>query len=136
MVRGRSVHLRKYVAPDLFLKFTANPKWPAITENLRTSEQTTGRPDFLARVFNLKLKSFMDDPTVHGALGKSIAQVYTIEFEKRRLPQAHILIVLQADNKFSTSEHIDEFVRAEIPSSIENPRLHEIVTKCLMHMAL
>ncbi|GBM81350.1 hypothetical protein AVEN_50810-1 [Araneus ventricosus] len=38
-----------------------------------------------------------------------------------------------ADNKFSTSEHIDKFVRAEIPSSIENPRLHEIVTKCLMH---
>ncbi|GBM01433.1 hypothetical protein AVEN_236247-1 [Araneus ventricosus] len=75
----------------------------------------------------------MDDPTVHGALGKSIAQVYTIEFQKRGLPQAHILIVLRAANKFSTSEHIDKFVRADIPSSIENLRLHEIVTKCLMH---
>ncbi|GBM84213.1 hypothetical protein AVEN_94417-1 [Araneus ventricosus] len=75
----------------------------------------------------------MDDPTVHSALGKSIAQVYTIEFQKRGLPHAQILIVLRADDKFSTSEHIDKFVRAEIPSSIENLRLHEIVTKCLMH---
>ncbi|GBN12293.1 hypothetical protein AVEN_199463-1 [Araneus ventricosus] len=50
-----------------------------------------------------------------------------IKLEK---PQMH-----KADNEFSTSEHIDKFVRAEIPSSIENPRLHEIVTKCLMHMA-
>ncbi|GBO29827.1 hypothetical protein AVEN_154668-1 [Araneus ventricosus] len=125
--------IAKYGATDLFITFTANPNWPEITENLRPSEHTTDSPDLLARVFNLKLKSLMDDPTVHGALGKSIAQVYTIEFQKRRLPHAHILIVLRAADKFSTSEHIDKFVRAEIPSSIENLRLNEIVTKCLMH---
>ncbi|GBN87292.1 hypothetical protein AVEN_145953-1 [Araneus ventricosus] len=123
----------KYDAPDLFITFTANPKWPEIMENLRPSEHTTNRPDLLARVFNLKLISLMADPTVHGALGKSVAQVYTIEFQKRGMPHAHILIVLRAADKFSTSEQIDKFVRAEIPSSIENLRLHEIVTKCLMH---
>ncbi|GBN23043.1 hypothetical protein AVEN_125439-1 [Araneus ventricosus] len=68
----------------------------------------------------------MDDLTVHGVLGKSIAHVYTMAFQKRGLPHAHILIVLRADDKFSTSEHIHRFVCAEIPSSIENPRLHEI----------
>ncbi|GBO34030.1 hypothetical protein AVEN_263273-1 [Araneus ventricosus] len=46
----------KYVAPDLFITFTANPEWPEITENLRPSEHTTDRPDLLVRVFNLKLK--------------------------------------------------------------------------------
>ncbi|GBL91636.1 hypothetical protein AVEN_23681-1 [Araneus ventricosus] len=75
----------------------------------------------------------MDDPTVHGAFGQSIAQVYTIELQKRGLPHAPILIVLRAADKFSTSEHMDKFVRAEILSSIENLRLHEIVTKCLMY---
>ncbi|GBN64593.1 hypothetical protein AVEN_156439-1 [Araneus ventricosus] len=75
----------------------------------------------------------MDEPTVYGALGKSIAQVYTIEFQKSGLSHAHILIVLRAADKFSTSEQTDKFVRAEIPSSIENLRLHGIVTKCLMH---
>ncbi|GBM29463.1 hypothetical protein AVEN_255847-1 [Araneus ventricosus] len=119
----------KYDAPDLFITFTANPKWPETTQNLRPSEHTTDRPDLLARVFNLKLKSLMDDPTVHGALGKSIAQMCTIEFQKRGLPHAHILIVLR--DKFSTFEHIDKFVRTEILSSIENLGQHEIVTKCL-----
>ncbi|GBO29327.1 hypothetical protein AVEN_184183-1 [Araneus ventricosus] len=123
----------KYGALDLFITFTANPKWPEITENLRPSEQTTDHPDLLARVLNLKLKSLIDDLTVHGAVVKSIAHVYTIEFEKRVLPHTHILIVLRADYKFSTSERKDKFVFAEIPSSIENLRLHEIVTKCLMH---
>ncbi|GBO36157.1 hypothetical protein AVEN_234052-1 [Araneus ventricosus] len=122
-----------YGAPDLFVTFTANPKWPEITENLRPSEHTTDRPHLLARVFKLKLKSLTDDPTVHGALGKSIAQVCAIEFQKRGLPYAHILIVLRAADKFSTSEHIDKFVHADIPSSIENLRLHEIVKTCLMH---
>ncbi|GBM67958.1 hypothetical protein AVEN_150008-1 [Araneus ventricosus] len=93
----------------------------------------THRPDLLVRVSNLKLKSLMDDLTVHGVLGKSIAHVYTIEFQKSGLPHVHILVVLRADEMCSTSEHIDKFVCAEIPSSIENPRLHEIVTKCLMH---
>ncbi|GBM13516.1 hypothetical protein AVEN_82787-1 [Araneus ventricosus] len=123
----------KYGAPNLFITFTANPKWPEIMEHLRPSEHTTDRPDLLVRVFNLKLKSLMDDLTAHDILGKSIAHVYTIEFQKCGLPHTHILIVLRADDKFSTSEHIDKFVCAEIPSSIENPRLHEIVTKCLMH---
>ncbi|GBN62973.1 hypothetical protein AVEN_210286-1 [Araneus ventricosus] len=98
-----------------------------------TTKHTTDCPDLLACVFNLKLKSLMDDLTVHGALGKSIAHVNTIEFQKRGLPNAHILIILRTDDKFSTSEHIDKFVRAEIPSSTENPRLHEIVKKCLIH---
>ncbi|GBM31854.1 hypothetical protein AVEN_56947-1 [Araneus ventricosus] len=65
----------KYGASYLFITFTANPKWPEITENLRPSEHTTGLPDLLARVYNLKLKSLMDDLTVHGALGKSISHV-------------------------------------------------------------
>ncbi|GBN55570.1 hypothetical protein AVEN_94499-1 [Araneus ventricosus] len=123
----------RYGAPDLFITFTANPKWPEITENLRPSEHTTDRPDLLARVFNLKLKSLMDNPTVHGSFGKSIAQVYTKEFQMRRLSDAHILIVLRAADKFSTSQLIDKFVRAEITLWIENLRLHEIVTKCLMY---
>ncbi|GBN64274.1 hypothetical protein AVEN_9259-1 [Araneus ventricosus] len=97
----------EYDAPNLFITFMANPKWPEIMENLRPSEHTTDHPDLLARVFNLKLKSLMDDRTVHGAFGNSIAQVYTIGFQKRVLPHAHILMVLRAADKFSTSEHID-----------------------------
>ncbi|GBL73241.1 hypothetical protein AVEN_159296-1 [Araneus ventricosus] len=65
----------KYSAPDLFITLTPNPKWPEITEILRPSEQTSDRPDLLTRVFNLKLKSLMDDLIDHAASGKSIAHV-------------------------------------------------------------
>ncbi|GBM97192.1 hypothetical protein AVEN_153497-1 [Araneus ventricosus] len=115
----------KYGAPDLFITVTANSYGQKC---VRPSKHTTEHPDLLVRVFNLKFQSLMDDLTVHGVLGKSIAHVYTVEFQKSGLPHAHILIVLRADDKFSTSEHIDQFVRAEIPSSIENPRLYEILT--------
>src|SRR5258705_15894 len=120
-------------APDLFITFTANPSWPEITQNLRRGEHPYDRPDLVARVFKLKLQSLMEDVTVHGILGQSTAHVYTIEFQTRGLPHAHILIVLRAEDKFSNTERIDQFVCAEIPSTNTNPRLHEIVTRCMMH---
>jgi hypothetical protein len=123
----------KHGAPDLFITFTANPKWQEITDNLQLGEQASDRPDLVARVFKLKLKSLMQDLTVHGILGKGTAFVYTIEFQKRGLPHAHILITLRAEDKFTSSEQIDLIVFAEIPDAAVNPRLHEIVTRCMMH---
>lgn len=123
----------KWGAPDLFITFTANPSWTEITENLNTWDQPSDRPDLVARVFKLKLKSLLDDVTHHGIFGKSIPHVYTIEFQKRGLPHAHILVTLQADDKFQTADRIDQHVRAEIPDPVENPRLHAIVVRCMLH---
>ncbi len=120
-------------APDLFITFTANPSWPEITDNFRPGEQTTDRPDLVARVFKIKLDSLIDDLTKHAVFGRSEAHVYTIEFQKRGLPNAHILVTLRPEDKFSTAEQIDKYVCAEIPSRASNPRLREIVTRCMMH---
>lgn len=60
----------KHGAPDLFITFTANPKWLEITENLQRGEQACDRPDLVARVFKLKLKSLIQDLTVQWRLGK------------------------------------------------------------------
>src|SRR5258705_9259024 len=62
-------------APDLFITFTANPSWPEITDNFRTGEQTTDRPDLVARVFKIKLDSLIDDLTKHAVFGRSDAHV-------------------------------------------------------------
>ncbi|XP_021953572.1 uncharacterized protein LOC110850450 [Folsomia candida] len=123
----------KWGAHDLFITFTANPTWPEIVENLNSWEQVSDRPDLVARIFKIKLKALLDDVTVHGIFGKSIAHAYTIEFQKRGLPHAHILVTLQSEAKFTCGEHIDQFVRAEIPDPIENPRLHQIVSRCMLH---
>lgn len=122
----------KHGPPDLFITFTANPTWPEIVNNLRQDEITSDRPDLVARVFKLKLNVLMDDLTKVGVFGKAKAFVYTIEFQKRGLPHAHILITLRNEDKFTTAERIDQFICAEIPST-ESPRLREIVLKCMMH---
>ena len=100
---------------------------------MRPAEQAADRPDLVARVFNLKLKSLIEDLTVHGVLGKASAWVYSIEFQKRALPHAHILLTLQTEDKFTTTEWIDLLVSAEIPNKTDNPRLYDIITKVMMH---
>ena len=123
----------KHGSPDLFITFTANPKWQEIKDNLQPGEQASDRPDLVSRVFKLKLKSLMQDLTVHGILGQSTAFVYTIEFQKRGLPHSHILVTLRAEDRFTSTERIDQIVSAEIPDSTENPRLREIVIRCMLH---
>lgn len=123
----------KFGAPDLFITFTSNPTWTEITENLAQGETSSDRPDLVARVFKIKLDSLINDITVQGTFGKCLAYVYTIEFQKRGLPHAHIMVTLQQDHKFTTAEKIDSLVSAEIPSSETNPQLREIVIKNMMH---
>lgn len=86
--------VRRFGKPDLFITFTCNPKWPDIERNLLSGQTSTDRPDLVARVFHLKLKELLKDITVKNVFGKVIAVVYTIEFQKRGLPHAHILLIL------------------------------------------
>ena len=106
----------KHGAPDLFVTFTANPSWPEITSNLRPGEQTSDRPDLVARVFKLKLDSLNKDINAAGIFGETKAFVYNIEFQKRGLPHAHILVTLKEEFKFTTAERIDQFICAKITS--------------------
>ncbi|XP_075654823.1 uncharacterized protein LOC142624994 [Castanea sativa] len=55
--------------------------------------------------------------------------VYTIEFQKRGLPHAHILVFLHPDDK----EDIDSIISAEIPDSLEDSIGHEAVKQFMMH---
>ena len=52
----------------------------------------------------------------------------TIEFQKRGLPHAHILLIMDKEHKLITPVIIDNIVSAEIPDRNENPLLHQIVT--------
>ena len=61
-----------------------------------------------------------------------MAHCYTIEFKKRGLPHAHILIILEQDAKIDPND-IDKVVWAEIPDVDTEPVLHEIVLRCMIH---
>ncbi|UYV75635.1 hypothetical protein LAZ67_13000809 [Cordylochernes scorpioides] len=91
----------KYEKPDLFVTMTCNPKWKEITGNLEPWQKAEHRPDLVARAFNLKLKELLKE-IKSGLFGKLTAMVHVIEFQKRGLPHAHILIKLAAEAKFNT----------------------------------
>ncbi|XP_065322969.1 uncharacterized protein LOC135930111 [Gordionus sp. m RMFG-2023] len=123
----------KFGKPDLFITFTCNPNWREIKENLYKGQNPSHRPDLLARVFHLKLSELLHDIIKKDFFGKCSAYVYTIEFQKRGLPHAHLLIILSENNKIETTECIDNFVRAEIPDKNIEPRLYDIVTRFMIH---
>lgn len=59
--------------------------------------------------------------------------MYTIEFQKRGLPHAHIIVFLHRDDKFPEAADIDEVISAEIPDQAKHPGLHEIVKQHMIH---
>ena len=81
--------VRKYGKPDLFITFTCNPKWEDISSALLLNQ----------KVFRMKLRELLNDICVKHVLGRPLAHVYTIEFQKRGLPHAHILIILSDQDK-------------------------------------
>ena len=63
------------------------------SSNLLFGQKPQDQPDIIARVFQHKLKSLMEDIKKNHIFGVPVAFVYVIEFQKRGLPHAHILII-------------------------------------------
>ena len=125
--------VNKFGKPDLFITFTCNPKWPEITNELQHQQKAEYRPDLVARVFNLKLKEMIKDIKEREVFGKVLAMIHVIEFQKRGLPHAHMLIILENCSKIRGREMIDNVVNAEIPNGITEPNLYSKVTRHMVH---
>lgn len=123
-------YVRHYGRPDLFITFTCNPQWSEIRELLLANQTTIDRHDITARVFRQKLKSLMDFITKQHVFGKTRCWMYSVEWQKRGLPHAHILIWL-ADK--ITPNEIDDVISAEIPHQVADPTLFEVVTTNMIH---
>ncbi|CAH2016979.1 unnamed protein product, partial [Acanthoscelides obtectus] len=123
----------KHGKPDIFLTFTCNPVWPEIRNNLDTNQHSSNRPDFVSRVFKSKLKELIEDIDKRHVMGICVAYVYVIEFQKRGLPHAHMLIWLEGSDKILDSAAIDRLISAEFPDPITHPNLHELVKVHMLH---
>ncbi|KAL9411119.1 hypothetical protein AB3S75_044830 [Citrus x aurantiifolia] len=121
--------------PDLFLTFTCNPKWQEIANMLRLVGQKNddNRVDIICRVFEIKLFQLMQDLKKDQPFGKIIACLYTIEFQKRGLPHAHILLFLHPTMKNPSADHIDKIISAEIPDLNVDPDGYNAVNKFMIH---
>ena len=125
------LYVQRFGRPHLFVTVTTNPKWPEITEQLKPRQKSFDRPDLLVRVFKQKLVKLMKI-LKDGAFGSLQAWVYSIEFQKRGLPHAHILLWLPKDHAIRPDQ-IDNAVVAEIPDKEQDPELYEIVTSNMIH---
>ena len=127
--------VRRYGKPDLFITFTCNPQWPEISDCLFPNQTSSDRPDIVARVFKLKLKSLLHDIyySQKPIFGKMCAIIYVIEWQKRGPPHAHILAICDDVSKLHSTEDYDTIVSAEIPNPHTHPQLHMVVTKFMMH---
>ena len=125
--------VRKYGKPDLFITFTCNPTWREIGEQLFPGQTPSDRPDLITRVFKLKLNELIDDIFKKHILGRTIANVFVIEFQKRGLPHCHMLIILANEDKPKDENHIDHIVCSEIPDQDQFPQLYECVRRHRIH---
>jgi hypothetical protein len=131
--------------PDIFLTMTANPNWPEIQDALleeeppdadftasRWKQAAYDRPDIVSRVFEQKKNALIKD-VKNGVLGKVVAHIHTIEFQKRGLPHMHLLIFLDPADKVCDAHDIDSIVSAQLPDPITQPLLYETITTCMLH---
>lgn len=127
--------VRKHGRPDFFITFTANPQWPEIQESLLPHQTAADRPDLVARVFWIRLQALLRNLTKLHFLGRAKAWSWVIEFQKRGLLHAHILLILLPSDRIRTAEDVDKYVAAEIPGrpGDSQAELAEIVARCMMH---
>lgn len=125
--------VRAFGKPDLFVTFTCNPKWSEIEVELIHGQTANDRPDLIVRVFRQKSKEFLNDILKNQIFGKVLAHIYVVEFQKRDLPHIHILLILDKPNKPVNVSDYDSIVKAEIPDPKRFPKLHENVSKCMVH---
>ena len=59
---------------------------------------------YFTRVFKLKKDQLMQDIKTGGVLGKVVAHMHVVEFQKRGLPHIHILVILAERDRNITPE--------------------------------
>ena len=112
---------------------TTNREWKEIKEQLKPEENAHDRPDIVTRVFKMKLDELIEDITKKNIFGKIEAYMYTVEFQKRDLPHAHILVILKNKKDILEPTKWNLFTCAQIPNKEKNPRLYNLVQKHMIH---
>ncbi|XP_048613489.1 uncharacterized protein LOC125587294 [Brassica napus] len=126
---------REYGSPDLFITMTANPNWREIKEHLEiyNRDSPNDRPDIECRVFKMKLDQLLKDFKNGTFFKPYTAALHRIEFQKRGLPHAHILLWFEKSSRTPSSEEVDEIISDELPNKEEDPEAYNLVTKHMIH---
>jgi hypothetical protein len=75
----------------------------------------------------------LDELLKKGIFGEVVTNIHVIEWQKRGLPHAHILLILHSDHKPRGPNEYDRMVSAELPDKDAHLILFEVVTSCMLH---
>ena len=125
--------VRRYGKPDVFLMMTCNPNWQEIKRELEVGQIPQDRRDLTVRVFRAKLEELKRLLLEEGILGKVQAYVYVEEFQKRGLPHAHFLLIMQGKYKLTCPKQYDSIISTELPDKSKYLELYKMVVKHMMH---
>ena len=136
--------VKKFKKPTYFITMTCNPHWPEIKDNLGRGQTAQDRPDLVARVFKQQKDQLMNDLVKGDLLGKHIAHLAVVEWQKCGLPHVHILLIVADSNDLQTAEDVDNVISAELPLDPNEPglsneevkqrqQLEKIVTTNMIH---
>ncbi|XP_073045977.1 uncharacterized protein [Primulina eburnea] len=118
----------------IFLTFTFNQKWPEIVRFVEERGlKPKDRPDIVCRIFKIKLDALINDLRKNNFFGNVKAVIYTVEFQKRGLSHAHILIFLYKEDKYPTPEAINGIISTKIPDEKDDPVYYNTVRDLMMH---
>ena len=133
----------KYSKPDFFITITTNPKWPEILICLEPGQTAQDRPDVVARVFKAKLEQLMKDIRKGELFGQVEAHLRVVEWQKRGLPHAHILLIMKEYDRHATPEFFNSVISAELPPNpdeatdeatrTQRQRLQDVVINNMLH---
>ncbi|KAL0319695.1 UNVERIFIED_CONTAM: hypothetical protein Sradi_5231000 [Sesamum radiatum] len=102
--------VQKFGKPDLFITMTCNPSWEEIQNELKPGQTPEDRFDLLTRIIRAKFEELKKDIYTKGVLGKVVAHVHVIKFKRRGLPDAHMLVILDKNDKLNTPDDHDHIV--------------------------
>ncbi|KAF8059640.1 hypothetical protein N665_1227s0016 [Sinapis alba] len=126
---------REFGNPDLFITMTANPNWKEIKEHLAAygGDSPNDRPDIECRVFKMKLDELLEDFKKGTFFKPYTAALHRIEFQKRGLPHAHILLWFGNTTRTPSADEVDKIISAELPNKESDPEAFNLVSKHMMH---
>lgn len=94
-----------------FITVTTNPHWPEFSELLEEGQDAFDRPDITCRVFNQRLHKILHWIHTSNVLGTNVLHcVHVIEFQKRGLPHAHIVVRYEHGYP-ETTHQIDQIIQ-------------------------
>ncbi|XP_073525166.1 uncharacterized protein [Phyllobates terribilis] len=112
------------------LSFELTKHHKEIGVHLLPGQKTVNLHDLIALVFKQKLSKMTNLITKSHIYGETQCWMYSVEWQKRGLPHAHILIWLK--QKIQHTE-IDNIISAEMPDPHIDPLLFDTITINMIH---